>query len=201
MKFIDPIDIAYIVKYHKDLLKIYSTDDEQSMGWQTNSQRARFEILSNIDDLNHKSVLDVGCGSAKLYQYLIVKFPTMRYVGIDIIEEFLNYATKSIENKDVAFLKGNFMSDQLPILDYYLASGSLNYKSSDPLYIFNAISHLFNNARLGFGFNLLSFAPTHQTNIISYNTEMIFEFCKMLSKKTYLKQGYLDNDYTIFMYH
>jgi hypothetical protein len=52
MKFIDPIDIAYIVKYHKDLLKIYSTDDEQSMGWQTNSQRARFEILSIVIEVH-----------------------------------------------------------------------------------------------------------------------------------------------------
>jgi trans-aconitate methyltransferase len=100
MKFIDPIDVAFVVKYHKDLLKTYSTEDEKAMGWAINSQRVRFEILSKIDDLNNKSVLDVGCGTAKLYQYLIEKFPTMRYVGIDIIEEFLNCATKSIENKD-----------------------------------------------------------------------------------------------------
>ena len=113
MKFIDPIDVAFVIKYHKDLLKTYSTEDEKAMGWAINSQRVRFEVLSKIDDLNNKSVLDIGCGTAKLYHHLIALFPSIRYVGIDIIEEFLNYASNNIDKKDVQFLKGNFMTHLL----------------------------------------------------------------------------------------
>lgn len=199
---INPIDVAYIIKYHKDLLSSHPHNEQLTMGWSGNSQAIRFEILSQIDDLNNKSILDIGCGNAKLYDYLIAKYPTMRYVGLDLMDEFLSNAMARLaDKKDVQFYQGNFMSDQLPLLDYYLVSGALNYQNSNPLYIFQSIQHLYNSARLGLGFNLLSTAPDNQKIAVSYNTQMIFEFCKMLSPKCILKTDYLENDYTIFMYH
>jgi SAM-dependent methyltransferase len=199
---IDPIDVAYIIKYHKDLINTNPHNEDMAMGWSGNTQNLRFEILSKIDDLNNKSVLDIGCGNAKLYDYLIQLYPTMRYVGLDLIDEFLSKAYARLSTKkDVNFYQGNFMSDQLPLLDYYLVSGALNYKNSNPLYIFQAIQHLYNCSRLGIGFNLLSSAPSYQKIAVAYHPQMIFEFCKMLSPKSVLKNDYLENDYTIFMYH
>jgi len=199
---IDPVEVAYIIKYHKDLISQYPHDDNLTMGWAGDSQNVRFKILSEIDDLNNKSILDVGCGNAKLYDYLVQLYPTIRYVGLDLLDEFLNNATQRLKNtKDVNFYQGNFMSEQLPLLDYYLVSGALNYKNSNPLYIFQSIQHLFNSARFGLGFNLLSIAPKNQQIAVAYNKQMIFEFCKMLTPKCKLIDDYLENDYTIFLYH
>lgn len=202
MGSIDPIDVAYIIKYHKDLINTNPQNEDITMGWAGNSQSIRFEVLSKIDDLNNKSVLDIGCGNAKLYDYLIKLYPSIRYVGLDLIDEFLSSAMRRLSNKkDVNFYQGNFMSDQLPLLDYYLVSGALNYKTANPLYIFESIQHLYKSARLGLGFNLLSTAPDNQKIAVAYNTQMVFEFCKTLSPKCILKTDYLENDYTIFMYH
>ena len=201
MSYIDPIEVAQIIKYHKDLLKLYSINDVISMGWADNSQLIRFEILSEIDDLNNKSVLDVGCGNALLFDFLKKKYPNFRYTGLDLMDEFLEYAISRLNSDEVKFLKGNFMSDSLPLLDYYVASGTLNYKNNNPLHVFQSISHLFKSARLGFGFNLLSIAPKNQNIVVAFNKEMIFEFCKMLTPKCSIRDGYLENDYTIFMYH
>jgi len=202
MGYIDPIDVAYIIKYHKDLISKNPLDDNLLMGWAGDTQTDRFKILSAIDDLNNKSVLDVGCGNAKLFDYLIQLYPTMRYVGLDLMDDFLKSAMTRLANvNDVNFYQGNFMSDQLPLLDYYLVSGSLNYKNSNPLYIFQSIQHLFNSARFGLGFNLLSSVPENQQIAVAYNQQMIFEFCKMLTPKCKLIDNYLENDYTIFLYH
>lgn len=202
MGYIDPVDVAYIIKYHKDLISKYPTDDHSLMGWSGDTQKVRFKMLSQIDDLNNKSILDVGCGNAKLYDYLIQLYPTMRYVGLDLMDDFLKSAMTRLANKkDVNFYQGNFMSDQLPLLDYYLVSGSLNYKNSNPLYIFQSIQHLFNSSRFGLGFNLLSFVPNNQQIAVAYNKNMIFEFCKLLSPKCQLLDDYLENDYTLFLYH
>jgi len=199
---IDPVEVAYIIKYHKDLISQYPQDDNLTMGWAADSQNVRFKILSEIDDLNNKSILDVGCGNAKLYDYLVQLYPTIRYVGLDLMDEFLNNAIQRLKNtKDVNFYQGNFMSEQLPLLDYYLVSGAFNYKNSNPLFIFQSIQHLFNSARFGLGFNLLSLAPSNQQIAVAYNTQMIFEFCKMLTPKCKLIENYLENDYTIFLYH
>jgi SAM-dependent methyltransferase len=202
MAFIDPIDVATIIKYHKDLLKVYSIEDTKTMGWSGNSQLERFQILAQIDDLNHKSILDIGCGNAKLYDYLIPLYPHIRYTGLDLVPEFLENATIRLANcKDVQFYQGNLMSEDLPLLDYYLVSGSLSYKNSNPIQIFISIQHLYNSCRLGLGFNLLSAVPSIGELVVAYNKEMIVEFCKLLSNKVILKEGYLANDYTIFMYH
>jgi SAM-dependent methyltransferase len=199
---IDPVEVAYIIKYHKELINKYPKDDNLTMGWSGDSQNTRFKILSEIDDLNHKSILDVGCGNAQLYDYLVQLYPTIRYVGIDLIDEFLKSAIQRLVNKkDVNFYQGNFMSEQLPLLDYYLVSGAFNYKNSNPLYIFQSIQHLFNSARFGLGFNLLSIVPKNQQIAVAYNKQMIFEFCKMLTPKYKLIDNYLENDYTIFIYH
>jgi len=202
MAYIDPVDVAYIIKYHKDLMIKNPHDDKLIMGWAGDTQTNRFKILSEIDNLDNKSILDVGCGNAMLYDYLIQLYPTMRYVGLDLIDEFLSSAMTRLANKkDVNFYQGNFMSDQLPLLDYYLVSGSLNYKNANPLFIFQSISHLFNCTRFGLGFNLLSSVPDNQHIAVAYNKQMIFEFCKMLSPKCKLIDNYLENDYTIFLYH
>lgn len=202
MAKIDPVEVAYIIKYHKDLISKNPQDDKYIMGWSGDTQTNRFKVLSEIDNLNNKSILDVGCGNALLYDYLIQLYPTMRYVGLDLIDDFLNLAITRLANKkDVNFYQGNFMSDQLPLLDYYLVSGSLNYKNANPLHIFQCISHLFNSARFGLGFNLLSTVPENQQIAVAYNKQMIFEYCKMLSPKCKLIDNYLENDYTIFLYH
>ena len=202
MAKIDPVEVAYIIKYHKDLISKNPQDDKYIMGWSGDTQTNRFKVLSEIDNLNNKSILDVGCGNALLYDYLIQLYPTMRYIGLDLIDDFLNLAITRLANKkDVNFYQGNFMSDQLPLLDYYLVSGSLNYKNANPLHIFQCISHLFNSARFGLGFNLLSTVPENQQIAVAYNKQMIFEFCKMLSPKCKLIDNYLENDYTIFLYH
>ena len=199
---IDPVDVAYIIKYHKDLISKYPQNENLTMGWAIDSQNIRFNILSQIDDLNNKSILDVGCGNAMLYDYLIQLYPNLRYVGLDLLDEFLNNAMKRLSNKkDVNFYKGNFMSEQLPLLDYYLVSGAFNYKNSNPLFIFQSIQHLFNSSRFGLGFNLLSMAPSNQQIAVAYNKQMLFEFCKMLSPKCKLIDDYLENDYTIYLYH
>ena len=202
MGTIDPVDVAYIIKYHKELISKYPQDDNLTMGWAIDSQNVRFKILSEIDDLNNKSILDIGCGNAMLYDYLIQLYPNFRYVGLDLIDEFLNNAMKRLFNKiDVNFYKGNFMSEQLPLLDYYIVSGAFNYKNSNPLFIFQSIQHLFNSSRFGLGFNLLSNVPSNQQIAVAYNKQMIFEFCKILTPKCKLIDDYLENDYTLFLYH
>ena len=46
---IDPVEVAYIIKYHKDLISQYPQDDNLTMGWAGDSQNVRFKVLSEID--------------------------------------------------------------------------------------------------------------------------------------------------------
>jgi hypothetical protein len=89
----------------------------------------------------------------------------------------------------------------LPILEYTLASGLLCYKNSNPLYVFEMIQKLFMGCRLGLAFNMLSKEPENNTLLNAYDKNMIFSFCKTLSSHCVLHDNYLEDDYTIFLYH
>ena len=197
------LDTAAIFKYHNNLIGLNAQGDVKNLGWaDVHSQQIRFEILSQLADFEQCSVLDAGCGIADLCGYLKNKFPTCRYYGIEQIPAFVMQALSVYGNMtDVVFYQGDVETASLPIFDYTLASGLLNYRNSNPLYAFEMIHKLYNGSRLGIAFNMLSKEPANNTLITAYDKNMIFSFCKTLTPNCSLHDGYLENDYTIFMYH
>jgi SAM-dependent methyltransferase len=197
------LDTASIFKYHNNLSRKFEQGDVRNLGWSNlTTQQLRFTMLSQLADFDNCSVLDAGCGYADLCVFLKNKFPTCRYYGIDQIPEFILKALQDYGNmKDVVLFQGDFEMASLPVLDYTLASGLLSYKNSNPLYVFEMIQKLFIGCRLGLAFNLLSTEPENNSLLNAYDKNMIFSFCKTLTPKCSLHDDYLENDYTIFMYH
>ena len=197
------LDTAGIFRFHKEQIKIYGAGTSEALGWENlEGQLQRFEILSGIGDLNHRSVLDAGCGHGDLRGYLQEKFPHVRYFGVEQMPELLDIASERYASlPETLFFQGDFTNAELPVTDYILLSGSLNYINSDPLFVLKTIEKLFNNCRIAFGFNLLSYADPAQGLIVSYKPAFIREYCERLSKQVHFFDHYKPNDYTIFMYH
>ena len=197
------LDTASIFKYHNNLSRKFEQGDVRNLGWSNSTtQQLRFTMLSQLADFDNCSVLDAGCGYADLCVFLKNKYPSCRYYGIDQIPEFILKALQDYGNmKDVVLFQGDFEMASLPILDYTLASGLLSYKNSNPLYVFEMIQKLFVGCRLGLAFNLLSKEPENNSLLNAYDKNMIFSFCKTLTPNCSLHDDYLENDYTIFMYH
>lgn len=185
-------------------MRSYPIGDSRALGWNDKEdQFLRFEILAGIArDLNNRSVLDAGSGYADLYGFLKIKYPHCRYFGIEQIPEFVSKAIDTFINDQVpVFLQGNFSTAELPNVDYILASGSLNYVNTNPLFLFQTIQKMFAGARLGFGFNLLSKVQEEKSFLCGYDKHMVLSFCKMITPYCVLIDNYLENDFTIFMYH
>ncbi|MES2276292.1 MAG: class I SAM-dependent methyltransferase [Bacteroidota bacterium] len=196
-------DSSAIFHYHRAMIKQHGGQSTYALGWRDEeSQLSRFSILAAIDDINGCSVLDAGCGYADLLPYLQTIYPNIgHYCGIEQIPELLDEAIKRYGNlPDVSFISGNFITRNLPVMDYILASGSLNYASSDPQFIFKAIDKLYHNCNKGVAFNLLRTVPVNGL-LVAYNPQMIMDYCHLLSDKVILKDGYADEDFTVFMYH
>ena len=196
------LDKLYIQKFHEDKIEKYGSESAQSLAWfSEDDQIKRFEILAQIGDLNNCSVLDIGCGNGDLCYYLSQHFANVSYHGIDMISAFLDNAIE--KNKDfptATFYLGDFMQGTLPVVDYVLVSGSLNYKNSDPDFIFKAIAHLYADCNIALGFNLLSETINLDGILIAYQPSKIIAYCQTLSARVLLKEEYEENDFTVMMY-
>lgn len=196
-------DSVSIIHYHRDMIARHGNHSSYALGWRDKeSQTIRFKALAEVADLNHHSVLDAGCGYGDLYYYLKDLYPALgNYCGIEQIPELLDEAQRRcLDAVSTSFISGNFMTRRLPLMDYTLACGSLNYASSDPHFIYKAISRLFDSCTKGLAFNILSHI-TPNGLLVSYKPEEIRHYCSTLSRKVVIKDDYLDDDFTVFMYH
>ena len=58
----------------------------------------------------------------------------------------------------------------------------------------------FASCRLGTGFNLLKNVHDPDGILINYNPKEILDYCRHLSPKVVLREGYAEDDFTIFLY-
>lgn len=199
----DPLaDSSRIFKYHREMMDQHGPTSSYALGWRDEeSQQVRFKALAGIADLNSRSVLDAGCGYGDLLPFLLQLYPGLAsYCGIEQIPELIDIAAQRHSGSRIAhFISGNFMTRQLPAADYVFASGSLNYKSDDPRFIYIAIARLFAACKMGLGFNLLRDVPDGDL-LAAYDSEEIVAYCNSLSENVVLVDDYAEEDLTVWMY-
>lgn len=187
--------------YHDMRVKEFGEGTVEALGWlDKTSQLSRFAMLAGIGDMNNHSVLDVGCGYGDLREYLGERYPDLHYSGLDQAGAFLAVASERYQLPNTTFLLGDFFTAELPHTDYVLLSGSLNYKSSDPDFIYKMISKLFNACEIACGFNLLSKINDPGGILMAYDPDKIMNHCLTLTDNVVLHNQYCDGDFTVWMY-
>jgi len=190
-----------IRRFHEMRAKENGEGTARALGYRhDDDQLIRFAMLAGIGDINDCSVLDAGCGHGDLRGYLNDKYPRLSYTGIDQSESFLAIASERYAHlPETAFYLGDFCNAELPPADYVLASGSLNYHSSEPGFICNTITKLYHTSRVAFGFNLLSKIDPGGI-LVAYDADNIVQHCHTLTPKVVLHDNYLEGDFTVWMY-
>jgi SAM-dependent methyltransferase len=195
-------DLAHIRKYHEARIKKYGAHSSMSLGWNTPcSQQTRFATLAEIADLTNRSILDIGCGRGDLCTFLFERFTGINYTGIEQIVSFYELALKQYSHlARTSFILGDFWTAVLPPADYLLASGALNYQNSDPDFLTKTIRRLYSACHLGLGINLLSATGYPAGQLSAYSPAEVVAFCQTLSPQVVLREGYLEGDFTVFLY-
>ncbi len=180
--------------FYKDRLKQYG-DSTLALGWgNKKSQEVRFKVLSEIGEVDGKSILDVGCGTGDLYNYL--KDRRIKYTGTDITPEFINIAKEK-------YHFARFL-DRIPdeIFDYVFESGIFNLPDEnwDEMMV-DTLMDMWEHCRLGMAVNFLSSYAINKTAGIKYTDPLeILKFIPLLTPKFILRHDYKENDFTIYCY-
>jgi SAM-dependent methyltransferase len=189
-----------IIDFYLGHLKKNGIESAQTLNWTNKrNQLLRFNALARIGELQNASILDVGSGLGDLYDYLAAQRKSFEYYGIDIVPEFVTLAKQK-------YPSGNFGSEDLFAItkkyDYVLASGSLSFTvANNDLFYQEMIKKMYALATKGIGFNMLDIHYYTPDSIYAvYDPEVIAYFCKTFAAKTYLIRGYVEGDFTVFLY-
>jgi len=197
------IEKATIIHYHRHRINEFNSGTVESLGWKDDeSQQKRFEVLSDLADFKGASIMDLGCGQGDFKAFLDSRFSDFSYVGVDQVTEFIAEGERRyghLANTD--FYLTDFSSVELPIVDYVIASGALGYRCAKPNWFNEVIAKMYASTSRGLAFNMLDITmfPDHPL-LVGHDAEEIEGFCKSLSPRVKLIQGYLVDDFTIFMY-
>jgi len=118
--------------YVRELMDRHSLDDAMSYavgGSYDLTGSLLVEVLERAGLRDGMSVVDLGCGSGRLAKHLGLKYENLEYLGVDIVQELLDYA-----------------SDQSPASYKFVLNHSLTLPaatgSADMVAIFSVVTHL-----------------------------------------------------------
>jgi len=173
-------------------------------------QLLRFKILSEIDDLTNKSVLDVGCGLGEFYYFCKEKGVNFsEYVGIDINPKIVKQANDKfpelrISCLDVLEIPRDIMDDTLEKnrFDYIIASGLFNFECANwDERTWLIIEECYKISKLGVAINFLRFRQEERRPIAHYTRYRdILEVVERLTNRYVLRCDYKKNDFTVYLY-
>lgn len=113
----DP-DYSYphMVEEYKRQIEKHGVGDVRSLLYHTRgTQIARMHAMMRVlQGMPIESVLDVGCGTGDLIPYLLMQTSARRYVGVDVVTEFITEAKRKWDHQN----RGKAFSPTFYNVDY-----------------------------------------------------------------------------------
>jgi len=185
-------------------------DTPKGVDWNdSDTQNLRFkQILEFVLPIQNCSLLDVGCGTGALFEYIKNNSQDdFFYTGTDYVEEMIDKATSKFDKlQNVIFLNKDLsnINDQF---DYVVASGIFNVKQniSNEIWkshILDTLDKMFSRCKKGIVFNILtSYVDFSESRLYYSDPLVVFDYCvKSFSRYIKLNQGYPLYEYTMAVY-
>jgi len=178
-------------------------NDWRALGWQSReTQYRRFAVLSEVGPLAQAQLLDVGCGLGDLYHYLQTQGIAVDYTGYDLLPEMVEraqrrYPAARFVVRDV--LQG--LGEEH--FDYIVSSGAFNIHFGDNLRaVRQVIRDMVRCCTRGVAINFLKRTVDASRDPIFqyYHPQDMLAWCKTICAHAELREGYLPNDFTLYLY-
>lgn len=189
-----------IESYYKDLINQYGHDPRACDYGHANSQKIKFNVLSDVCDLSSKSVLDVGCGFADYAIFLKEKFANVNYEGVDLSPDMIQKATGL--HPDLKLRTLDILKDDVSRYDLVTANGIFYLLKDNPCATMRMlISRMYELCNKAIAFNSLSnWCLDQEQNEFYADPLETLKFCKTITPWVTLRHDYHPRDFTIYMY-
>ena len=197
------MSVSGIYDHYKDNFGKALTNDK-ILDWESrDAQEIRFSILKDFilaNNLTDITLLDVGCGLADLYDYLVRFDIRSGYTGIDILPEMISLAKQ--QHPDLQLIAGDIFADDLlpDRFDVVYSSGIFNIDLGNNYdFLRNAVKRFMSLSKRYVVFNLLADTSLDKEAGYFYfnkqRVETLLSECKITDYK--IITGYLHNDMSV----
>jgi len=196
-------DKGLIIKRYRERLAEYGEDIRALASGNKEGQLIRFQVLSEVGDLNNHSVLDLGCGFGDFYQYLKERGIRVNYAGYDICPDFIEICKTRFP--DAQFEVKDIQTERVEQkFDYIVSSQTFNNKlvnEDNETLIRDIIKGAYELSNTGVALDMLStYVDFREEHLYYYNPEEIFKFCKTITKRVTLRHDYPLFEFTVYLY-
>jgi SAM-dependent methyltransferase len=187
-------DLAFLEHHYSNLLKEHG-DTPRAVQWaDVLTQERRMAVLSEVGDLRSAKILDFGCGTGHLLDFLRRKVTfSGEYVGYDISQKMVTAAQAKFP--EIRFEKCDILTEGIgEDFDYILINGVFNNRTENSWELMGSLlKSLFGRAQRGMAFNALStYVDFFDPELFYVSPEVVFRFCKEeLSSSVILRHDYL----------
>ena len=196
----NPTDKAHLLEIYSKTLAEHG-DAPEAVQLTAESQRLRFQLLSEIAPLENSSILDYGCGKGDQYAYLRERGFRGSYTGFDINEDLLAVARRKHSARFALWdIEAQPCEERF---DYVLISGMFNNRISDNGRTMKSVLRAcFACANQGLAFNAISTYVNFRQPEMSYaSPEEMFRFCMTeLSPAVTLRHDAMPYNFTMYVY-
>lgn len=177
-------------------------DSPSAVLWPRGRQSLRFKALTRHFQDTGFSVLDYGCGLAHLKKELDERFSSYRYIGADLVPEFVQTVRRKHPDATVHLIRSH--ADLVEPVDHVVISGTFNIIDGNDgaaylSHVHTALEHLFGLCRVSLSVNFM----TDQVDFVQagahhVNVESMYRFVRnRLSPRLQLDQSYMPYEFTI----
>lgn len=200
-----------VIKNHYKKCFIQHGDNHLGADWTKEKDlHTRYDIMLSIinKSANENKILDFGCGTGMLYDYICSKdIKNIAYNGIDINEILIEKA--KFKFKNINFKIGDIVKqpDVLENYDYIICNGVFTEKltlTHQEMFDFfsNALTILFKKVNIGIAFNLMSKNVDYERNDLFHvgHDQLTYFLTKNLSRNYIIRNDYGLYEYTTYLY-
>jgi SAM-dependent methyltransferase len=175
----------------------------KAMQWKDyRSAALRYRAITANVDIDHKSVVDIGCGMGDILPYLYAKSDNFQYLGVDVNPQFIEIAKKRYDGHEFKVVDP-FKEDLGQKFDIVILCGALNANMEDWLKNRKQkIQKLYDMANNAVVFNMAGgLAALENNSRVAYaDAQEILNFCTTLTPQVVLQAHYHPKDFTITMF-
>lgn len=190
-----------VIRTYWDERAVNLSSDCDKVNASKRAQRMRFEAFVLFHDLNHKSILDVGCGVGDLWEHLVRREIVCDYLGVDISQEMVNRSQERFPSAH--FECHNILEWEPPhSFDYVAAIAIHNVKIRGGRELLEAMTRRqFQLCRVATYLSLLTnryqgFAD----HIQAWPPEEVLAMALSITPYVVIRHDYLPNDFGVTLY-